>query len=267
MNAVVSQRDFSAALLDPARAAPTGLRVPAGIDARHRFAIHRNNAVVALVDALAAAFPVTRALVGDEFFRAMARERVRNDPPRSPIIADYGNGFADFIAGFAPAADVAYLADMARLECMRARAFHAGDALPVATAAWQERAAAPERLAATRLVLHSACGWLRSDYAVWSIWNAHQGLADMCHAELGSITIDTPEAVLVTRPKWDVRVTAIPAHLAAALGALRDGCALGEAIAPADAIDGAELSSRYESLLLLIVRHGLAVALDTPPES
>lgn len=266
MNAVIRQQEFAAAMLNPQRRVPNGLRVSAGVDVQHRFAVHRNNAMVTLVDALASAFPVTQALVGADFFRAMACERVRTDPPRSPIITSYGEGFARFIDGFAPAAGVAYLADMARLEHLRVCAFHSADAMPVAMADYQSLIADPERLAATRLVLHPACGWLRSKHALWSIWNAHQLTDDLRDAALGAIAIDAPEAVLVTRQQWDVQVMPISEDLAAALDALREGCALGEAIAPAKTIDDRELASRFESLLLLIVQQGLAVALDPPPE-
>lgn len=265
MNAVVAQHDFAAALLDPERIAPHGLRVRAGVDPQRRFAIHRNNAIVAIVDALASAFPVTRALVGVEFFRAMTRERVRIDPPRSPILTDYGDGFADFIAAFAPAAEVLYLADIARLECLRALSFHAADALPLTMADYHALAVDPGRLAATRLILHPACGWLRSEHAVHSIWNAHQGLADPRDAELEAIAIDAPEAVLVARPQLDVLVAPVPEYLIAAFDALRDGCELGEAIA-SDGIDGNQFTARFEALLQLIIRHGLAVALDPPTE-
>ena len=266
MSAIASQQDFAAALLDPARIVPHGLRIRAGVDPQRRFAVHRNNAMVALVDALASAFPVTQALVGEEFFRTMARAYVRIDPPRSPIIADHGDGYADFIAGFAPAHDVPYLADIARLERLRVRAFHVADAVPAALTDFQSSIANPERLAATRLVLHPACGWLHSDFAVGSIWNAHQGLDALHDADLGAIAIDMPEAVLVTRAQWDVQVTAIPEGLVASLDALRDGCVLGKGIAHSDRFDDTELASRFESLLLLIVQNGLVVALDAPPE-
>lgn len=262
MNVVVSQQAFASALLDPTRGVPAGLRVGAGIEPQHRFAVHRNNAVVALVDALAAAFPVTQALVGEEFFRAMARARVQADPPRSPIVADYGDGFAEFIAGFAPAAGVPYLADMARLERLRVRAYHAADAVPVAADAYRALVASPMRLAATRLKLHPACQWLHSDYAVRSIWQAHQGLDDLRDADLGAIGIEAPEAVLVTRPQWEVQVAALPAGGTAWLDALRDGQTLGAAMARADGVDDHQL----ESLLVLIVQNGLAVDLDSPPE-
>ena len=266
MSAAGSQRDFAQALLDPSRAAPVGLRVGDGVDVQRRFAVHRNNAIAALVDALAATFPVTQALVGETFFRAMARERVRVDPPRSPILVNYGDGFADFIAGFAPAASVPCLADMARLEQLRVSAYHAADADPVDLAAYQALVATPERLAATRLTLHPACHWLHSDHALHAIWNAHQGRDHPHDADLTRIAFDVPVVVLVTRPQWQVCITTLPAGGIAWLDALRAGSTLADATRCIDGVGDTPPAARLEVLLTLIVRHGLAVALDSPPE-
>jgi hypothetical protein len=263
MNAISAQSCFAAALLEPGLDLPAGLRVSTGINPARRFTVHRNNVVVALVDALAAAFPVTQALVGVDFFRAMARERVRIDPPRSPIIYSYGAGFADFIATCHAAAPVAYLADVARLEYMRAQAYHAADADPIDVSLFQDLLATPERIAGTRLVLHPACAWLSSRHAVHSIWLAHQDLDDIGDANLGAIDLDTPECVLVTRPQWQVSVDSLPSGTTAVLDRLRTGVPLG-----ALHLDRRRQASTVslETLLLLLIRHRLVVALDTPPE-
>lgn len=256
-----SQRGFAAALLDPACDAPPGLVVPAGADPARRFAVHRNNLMAASIDSLAAAFPVVRALVGETFFRAMARERVRTEPPRSPVLADYGAGFADFVAAFAPARGVPYLADIARLERLRTVAWHARDATPLAAATWSGLAAEPARLVAMRVVLHPACGWLHSRYAVLSIWGAHMEADDMGMADLRAIDIERPESVLVARPRFDVHAAPLPAGGADMLDALRAGATVGEAMRRAGAVDGA----RLEGLFALLVEHGLAT--DPPHDS
>jgi hypothetical protein len=266
MNAPITQRAFAAALRDPARAAPPGLRVPTGVDPQRRFDVHRNNTVMALVDALAAAFPVTRALVGETFFRAMARERIRLDPPRSPIVADYGQGFAAFIAGFPPAHGVPYLPDMARLEYLRVQAYHAADAQPLEASAYQQLLATPERLAAARLRLHPACAWLRSDYAVRSLWAAHQDSDRARDAALEALDTDASEALLVTRPQWQVHVSAMPPAGVAWLDALRGGASLGETALLTDLEDDSQAGAQYHALLVLLIQHGLAVALEHPTE-
>ena len=61
----------------------------------------------------------------------MARAYALAEPPRSPVLMDYGAGFADFIAGFAPAASLPYLPDVARIERAWREAYHAADAEPL----------------------------------------------------------------------------------------------------------------------------------------
>src|SRR5260370_20802436 len=66
------QSRFAAALLDSGRAVPSGLTSWSGALPVRRFAIYRNNVVTSLVRALAARFPATSKIVGEEFFAAMA---------------------------------------------------------------------------------------------------------------------------------------------------------------------------------------------------
>ena len=113
---MTTHADFAAALLDPEAALPAGLVVWNGSDPAHRFAVYRNNVTSALSDVLADSFPVTQQLVGEEFFRAMARVFLRRSPPSSPMLSAYGEGFPAFVEDFAPARAVPYLADVARLE-------------------------------------------------------------------------------------------------------------------------------------------------------
>jgi len=254
---VSSQPVFAHALLDPASETANGLRSRAGADLQRRFAVHRNSFVITLIDALADAFPVTRALVGEDFFRSMARERVRMDPPKSPVLTEYGDGFADFIAEFPPAASVPYLADMARLEHARVRAYHAHDAVPVAIDEYQALLAVPDRLAVTCLTLHPSCQWLHSEYAVQSIWAAHQDIGDLRDVDFSAIDIHASEDVLITRPLWDVQVATLPCGAIAFFDALQDGLTLGGALARAGDVSGSQL----ESLLALVVQSGLAIEL------
>jgi hypothetical protein len=173
MNASPFQAGFGAALLDADLPPPDGLRVPAGDSPARRFAVYRNNVLVSLVDALAARFPVTERLVGTDFFRAMAQAFAAAAPPRSPLLTAYGDAFADFIGAFPPAAGVPYLADVARLEAVRTRAYHAADVAPLPEAAMRALAARDgEKLLATRLTLHPSVEVLHSPFAVATIWAA-----------------------------------------------------------------------------------------------
>jgi hypothetical protein len=61
----------------------------------------------------------------------MARVYLVENPPRSPVIFEYGGSFADFLERFEPLAGYPYLPDVARLERAWLDAFHAADADPL----------------------------------------------------------------------------------------------------------------------------------------
>ncbi|CAG1008785.1 MAG: DUF2063 domain-containing protein [Rhizobiaceae bacterium] len=212
---------FAAALTDPRSPLPAGLTTARGDADAARFAVYRNNVHVGLTNALAQRFPVTEQLVGAEFFRGMARIYAQDHKPASPLMFEYGDDFPDFIAGFVPAAGLAYLPDVARVEAAWSRAYHAADAiaLPVTTLA----ALAPEGLAGTRLPRHPSASLVASPYPVGSIWAAHQT------EPVGAVAASRPEIVLVVRPDAVVNVHVLPAADAAFAAAVLAGQTLGEA--------------------------------------
>ncbi|WP_088876437.1 DNA-binding domain-containing protein [Vibrio mediterranei] len=63
-----------------------------------RVQIYRNNFIVSLSEVLAACYPITRQLVGDECFDSMAKHHITQHPPRSGNVMTYGAGFADSVS-------------------------------------------------------------------------------------------------------------------------------------------------------------------------
>jgi hypothetical protein len=186
----------------------------------------------------------------------MSRERVLANPPRSPVLTEYAIDFPEFVARFPPAAAVPYLADVARIEALRIRAYHAADAVPVPVAAYRELFEAPEGLETIRLDLHPASGWFRSGYAAYSIWRAHQDLPDMADARLADIDVEHPEEVLICRPGLEVTVTPVPDGAVAWLDALRRGQPLGAAFQEAHI---ASTNVDDSALFAVLIQSGLAI--------
>lgn len=241
MSAVVSQEAFVAALADPERALPQGVVSARGDPDPLRFAVYRNNVHVSLVEALARGFPVSRRVVGEEFFRAMARVYVGKTKPASPVLFHYGESFADFIAAFAPAASVPYLPDLARLEYAWTQSYHAADAAPLAVG--DLAAIAPDALAGARLRPHPAARLVRSAWPVGAIWAAHQS------ETVGPITETAGQSVLITRARAEVHVTVIPARDAGFAAALLDGAPIAEASARGDAAQGFDAGTTLVGLI------------------
>jgi len=221
-----AQHPFSTALLDPEQACPAGLTTWNGSDPTTRFNVYRNNVVTSLVNALADTCPVVQALVGEEFFRAMARVFVQRSPPSSPILAHYGLGFAAFVRDFAPAQSVPYLADMARLEVARVQAYHAADADVISGDALSQAMSRADAVAQLRVAWHPSVQLLRSRFAVVSLWAAHQGEFD-----LGHIDPLCAEDALVVRSALEVQVVLLDPGAAVFVQSLMQLQPLGEATA------------------------------------
>ncbi|MFO1101877.1 MAG: DNA-binding domain-containing protein [Methylocystis sp.] len=238
------QSAFFRALLDPELPAPKGLEARHGLPPDRRFAVYRNNVCVGLVDALAERFPVCRRLVGDEFFRAMARRYVREFPPRTPMLFEYGDGFATFVASFEPAREVPYLADVARLEYAVGAAYHAENATPLAMDAM--RALPLDRLEEATATLHPSTHVIASQYPIVSIWRRHMSDEDKTALEL-----DRGEEALVVRPELAVVVALLPAGGSAFVDALKAGRTFEQAVTAAIGIASEfDLTTSLQALFL-----------------
>lgn len=227
-----SQTTFAQALLNPELICPGGLKSWNGSDIETRFAVYRNNVTVSLVDALADTFPVVQELVGEEFFRAMAKIFIQRHPPRSRIMAYYGDSFADFLDSFPPAASVPYLADVGRLEMCRVHAYHAADVPPINTEALHVALADPQQLMSLRLVLHPSVQVIESPFAIFSLWAAHQGA--LC---ISAVDPAVAQTALVFRNGLDVETLKSSAGAGLFVSALHMGQALAEAAGAASSGD------------------------------
>lgn len=224
------QQALGAALFDAARDA--GLAPWLRGDAA-RLGIYRGNLHANWRRALQASHPVLRELVGAEFFDALAVRYGRARPSQDPDLNRFGAGLAGFLQDFAPAADLPYLPDMARLEWLVHESFYAPDAAgapahPATALAGMD----PQAFEAARAILHPSLRLHASAWATVPLWRAHQpdgpafpdAMAASSHA-------------LVWRPAYQVRVDAIGAAEHAALAILADGGTFGAALDAAFALD------------------------------
>lgn len=214
-------RAFAPGLLDSSLPAPDGVTGPDGGPAPKRFNVYRNNVAVSLVEAVTDSFPATVQLLGEDYFKAVARVFVTNHPPRSPVLLWYGSDFADFLRSFPPLAAYGYLPDVARLEWAWLEAYHAADAVPLSP---ETLGRMPQNLLAElTLEPHPACRLVRSAWPIFSLLSANRFGGD--HPS------DLAEAqdCLVSRADLDVEVRLLRPGGAALLEALCEGLPLGQA--------------------------------------
>lgn len=247
---------FAAALLDQALPAPACIAETPGIAADERFAIYRNNVIEGLVRALATRFPAVERAVGDEFFAAAARVFAAQSPPASPIMALYGEDFPQFLESFKPCAEIPYLADLARLEAARTRAYHAADAAPLN--ADDFAAIDQDGLATLRIRPHPSLSILASQHPIATIFAMNMG-------DLPLVEIDDwrGEEVCVVRPHMRVDVHRLPNGGAVFLSQWAEGATLADAAATAlSAEPGFDLTEA----LGCVIRFGLVAEIALPSE-
>jgi putative DNA-binding protein len=184
---------------DPALAAVLG----GALAFADRFGIYRNTARSTLTKALRLNFPAVERLVGEEFFAAAADAFITREPPRTASLDLYGQGFPEFLRSFEPAATLAYLPDVARLERAVARALHAGDVAPLELARLACIDAAGQ--ARLRFTPHPSISLLSSPYPVDAIWRAVLARDD---AAMAAVDLDAGVVrVLIARGEGGVEIT------------------------------------------------------------
>ncbi len=200
---------FHQAIADVSRLAP-----------HRRFGIYRNNVASALINALRVRYPVTEKLLGAKAFDTLTQDFVAANRPHSPVLVDYGDNYPDFISVSGP---LPYLSDVARLESLWWRAYHAADAEPLA--AGRFAGLSPENLETVRFGFHPSAAIFTSTWAIGAIWEAARQ-----NANLNIVEITQPQSVLVWRPHADVRVHVIDRATAGFLTVLMEEKNLIEAI-------------------------------------
>lgn len=249
------ERDFALALLDRDRPPPAQLSGEAS-RMRRGFEVYRTNYRVNLVDALRSTFPVAAALVGDEFFNAMAAEFVLRHPPRSPVLIEYGQDLPAFIDGFAPAASVPCLGDVSRLEWAWLEAYHSAESDVLVNCDLAEMQ--PDTLANATLSLHPSLRLVRSVHPIASIWAAHQARSDQ-------FTIPgNGETALIVRPEAEVHLFNLATTDAAFVELLVAGKTVEQAAA---AVLAAERDFDAGTSLLRLLRCGAIAAPDSSRNS
>ncbi len=223
------QTGFADAMVDPA--------VTGALAAQPGFAVYRNTPLKAGVDALIANYPTIDTILGNEAFGAVGLIYARQFRPVSPILCDYGAGFADFLAASPLAEDLPYLADVARIDRLWTEAFFAADAPALDTALIASLA--------DRIVLHPASRHLWLDTPAATIWLAHQ------QAPFKAIEpVWQGEGVHVTRSEGAVAVERVSAADIVLLDALAGGATiLAAAEAMLAAFSDADLAAIFARLL------------------
>jgi len=235
------QAAFSQALLHQSVAADSRL---APLLRQPGFAVYRNTVMRGCIDALQANYPAILRLVGEEWFRAAAAVYVRQQWPSRPSLLDYGDRFAAFLGGFAPAAELPYLPAVARLDRLWTESHLAADA-PVLEAP-SIAGLAPVALESLRLFPHPAARWCwTDDVPAFTVWqrNRADGYDDSDFAWCG-------EGALLTRAAGTVQSQPLSRVGCALLSSCARGATLAQAVDAAATASTAAGSDGHSAALM-----------------
>jgi hypothetical protein len=231
-----TQALVSGALLrgDAASGVASLLRAGRGVAAERRLHVYRNNLFASLGAALAAVYPVVARLVGEAFFRQLARGYVLRHPSLSGNLHEFGAQLPSYLRKQASLAALPYLGDVAALEWTSHEVYHEADeaAFDAATLA----ALAGEAQARLRLHLQLATRFVASPFPVLAIWQANQASGD----NVAPVSLDAGAVrVLVARRDFEVEFRVLGIAEDRFLRALAEGRTLPTALLAALASDAA----------------------------
>jgi hypothetical protein len=216
------------------------------ISAEARLRVYQHHVAYSLGTALAATFPTVQTLVGEEFFRTMAGRFVARELPVQPVLSEYGAKFPEFVAGYEPACELPYLADIAQLDWALNAAFHSP--LERRLAAADLATIAVERLPSLPIALSAGAALIRSRYPLDCIWNASQPGASAGTVDLASGRAD----LLVLRRLDDAVFIVLDGGEAAFVASLAAGTSLEIAAEQATRHEPSfDLSTAFARLLAL----------------
>jgi len=189
-----------------------------GAKAGPRARVYRNSSLLAASDALKSNYSATAAIMGDEFFGAMARAFVDANRTQSRTLVGYGAELPDFIAAAQGEHGLPWLADMARLDRAWLAAHLAADDAALAPDAFAQMAQDEAVLMAARLALGPSVALVQGDWQVFELWAAiRRDNVPEIQQELAQV----PQTVLIWRRAGEVNYRLLSLGEAAFLSAVK----------------------------------------------
>jgi hypothetical protein len=214
--------------------------IAGGPGVQRRLGIYRTNTRENFAVALEAAFPLLHRCTGAEEFRQLAWAYQKACPSPAGNLFHVGRRLPAFLADHLHGTGDEYQIDVARLEWRVQESMVAADsdeALDLAALA----AVPPERQAGIRFHVHPSVRLLRTEYAVFALWEALQSRRPVPPARR------EPECLLVLRRAAGVELQRLPGTDLAWLEALQAGATFGVAV-------GALPATEQDALGALLVR-------------
>ncbi len=197
----------------------------AKMSAMARVDIYNGMYFLRLLDMVREDFPITEAALGAEVFRDLCADFLAALPPSKPTARDTGERWPEFLAARPPAAQPAWLPDLARLEWAIADVFDDPDA-PLLDGG-QLAGITPERLVALPLRFVPAHRLLRCTFAADDLWRDLEAHRSATPAPRTVLVWRQDQAAATGPPVSRIRNRALPDAEAGVVDQLVDGTTFG----------------------------------------
>ncbi len=235
------QRRLAAEILRHAAGAGEGddvlvadLRVPPGVDSLTRLDVYREGYPARILEALREAYPAIANICGEGSFANLVRRYLRACDVSASSLNDIGRQLPAHCTRDPLAANLPFLADLARLEWAVLCAFHSRQRDPIDAASFStwdmsdwERAIFSFQ--PSLAIVHSA-------WPIRDLWQSRQ----IPRTEIDIDLTDRPQSVLVRRSGYEVDCDLLPDAHAIVLESLLGGSTLATAMASLAECAGSE---------------------------
>ncbi|MDO6712549.1 DNA-binding domain-containing protein [Aliiglaciecola sp. 2_MG-2023] len=134
-----------------------------------RLAVYRNTFISSCIDALQRKYPSAEKLLGEDFFKTLTRQFCLTNPPTSPVLAEYGEIFPEYLNDFLQHnhPELRYLWDICKLDRAWHHAYFADDKPSLGQ---DEIESLIEDIESKSLSLHPSVQLIKNDWSVSSLW-------------------------------------------------------------------------------------------------
>lgn len=212
---------------------------------KRRLAVYRNTFISSCIDALQRKYPSCKKLLGEDFFKTLAREFCISSPPSSPVLGEYGEYFPEFIQLTLAQNhhDLEYVWDVCQLDRAWHHAYFAAEKQPLDEAGIEALIADIETKS---LSLHPSVQLVKLDCTVANLWSQ---LRDSDINEEVSIELN-PETILVWRDSGAILHRELSTSEALFICNIYEGKTLGESAEIAMQNGEIDISNTFSQLLL-----------------
>lgn len=147
-----------------------------GFTPEKRMGVYRTTARSAHVSALMGSYPVCKEILGDDYFKHIAKLYFLQTPSNNADMNTYGDSFPGYIAQLCglreELQDYLYMADLARLEWEFQKIYFAADAAVFDVSKFQKKYQCHGEDAV--LKLQPCVSIMSSSFRIYEIWNMHR---------------------------------------------------------------------------------------------